>query len=399
MSRFLVGIDLGTTNSALAYIDLQNRPKVGNLGLKTFSIPQLVAPGQMGDRSLVPSFLYIPGQHDLPPGSVALPWDPNAGYAVGEFARNHGAKVPGRLVSSAKSWLCHAGVDRTAPLLPWTAPPDVMRLSPLEVSTRYLKHMVQAWNHAPNRADSDRLEDQTVVLTVPASFDDVARNLTMQAGREAGLKNISLLEEPQAAFYCWLGLSEPAEVTRMTPGMRCLVVDVGGGTSDFSLIRADEEKGELTFIREAVGDHLLLGGDDMDLALARPVEGRLPQAGKLDAAQFGMLVQSCRQAKEVLLAPKPPAGISVTVQGRGRSVVGGSLHSQITPSDVRQAILDGFFPIAPRDAEPARSARTGLQEMGLPFVNDPAVTRHLAAFLQRHLKTDEQPDAILFNGG
>src|SRR5262245_24834234 len=397
--RYLVGIDLGTTNSALAYIDLQNRPRVGNLGEKTFPTPQLVAPGQVGERPLLPSFLYIPGQHDLPPGSVALPWDANIHYAVGEFARNHGAKVPGRLVTSAKSWLCHPGVDRTAPLLPWTAPPDVPRLSPLEVSTRYLKHMVAAWNHAPHRGDADRLEEQTVVLTVPASFDDVARNLTMQAAKEAGLKNVTLLEEPQAAFYCWLGLTDPREVTKMSAGMRCLVVDVGGGTSDFSLIRSAEETGELTFIREAVGDHLLLGGDNMDLALARQVEGRLPQAGKLDAAQFGMLVQSCRQAKEVLLAPKPPAGISVTVQGRGRAVVGGSLHTQIAPSDVRQAILDGFFPIAPRDAEPARSARTGLQEMGLPYVNDPAVTRHLAAFLKRQLKADERPDAILFNGG
>ncbi|HKA05885.1 MAG TPA: Hsp70 family protein [Gemmataceae bacterium] len=397
--RYLVGIDLGTTNSALAYIDLQNRPKVGNLGLKTYPIPQLVAAGQIGERSLLPSFLYIPGQHDLPPGSVALPWDPNAAYAVGEFARNHGAKVPGRLVSSAKSWLCHAGVDRTAPLLPWTAPPDVPRLSPLEVSVRFLKHMVLAWNSAPNRPEADRLENQTVVLTVPASFDDVARNLTMQAARDAGLKNVTLLEEPQAAFYCWLGLSDPRDVTQMTPGMRCLVVDVGGGTSDFSLIRAAEETGELTFIREAVGDHLLLGGDNMDLALARQVEGRLPQAGKLDAAQFGMLVQSCRQAKEVLLAPNPPAGVSVTVQGRGRAVVGGSLHTQITPADVRKAILDGFFPAVRRDAEPDRATRTGFQEMGLPYVSDPAVTRHLTAFLKRQLKPDERPDAILFNGG
>ena len=195
--------------------------------------------------------------------------------------------------------------------------------------------MRHAWDHAPNRHSDERLENQTVVLTVPASFDDVARNLTLLAAKEAGLKNVTLLEEPQAAFYCWLGLSDPAEVTRISPGMRCLVVDVGGGTSDFSLIRAAEETGELTFIREAVGDHLLLGGDNMDLALARQVEGRLPQAGKLDAAQFGMLVQSCRQAKETLLSPKHPASVSVTVQGRGRSVVGGSLHTQITPNDVQ----------------------------------------------------------------
>src|SRR5262245_48751959 len=202
--RYLVGIDLGTTNSALAYIDLQNRPKVGNLGLKTFAIPQLVAAGQIGERSLLPSFLYIPGQHDLPPGSVALPWDANASYVVGEFARTQGARVPRRLVASAKSSPFHAAVDRTAPLLTWTAPPDVPRLSPLEVSVRLLKHMLQAWNSAPTRPEADRLESQTVVLTVPASFDDVARNLTMQAGKEAGLKNVTLLEEPQAAFYCWL---------------------------------------------------------------------------------------------------------------------------------------------------------------------------------------------------
>ncbi|HVK11107.1 MAG TPA: Hsp70 family protein [Gemmataceae bacterium] len=397
--RYLVGIDLGTTNSALAYIDLQNRPRVGNLGLKTFPVPQLIAPGQLMERPLLPSFLYVPGQHDLPPGSVALPWNKDATYAVGEFARNHGAKVPGRMVSSAKSWLSHVGVDRTAPLLPWTAPPDVPRLSPLEVSTRYLKHFVDAWDNAPHRTDADRIAHQAVVLTVPASFDDVARNLTVQAAKEAGLKNVTLLEEPQAAFYCWLGLSDPHEVTKMAPGMRCLVVDIGGGTSDFSLIQAGEEGGELTFIREAVGDHLLLGGDNMDLALARQVEGRLPQAGKLDAAQFGMLVQSCRSAKEQLLSPKPPAGVSVTVQGRGRSVVGGSLHTQITVDDVHKAILDGFFPFCPADADPTRAARAGLQEMGLPYVTDPAVTKHLASFLRRQLGPGERPDAILFNGG
>ncbi len=397
--RYLVGIDLGTTNSALAYIDLQNRPRVGNLGLKTFPVPQLVAAGQLGERSLLPSFLYLPGQHDLPPGSVALPWNPQAEFAVGEFARNHGSKIPGRLVSSAKSWLSHPAVDRTAPLLPWNAPPEVPRLSPLEVSTRYLKHFVNGWNNYANRADADKLELQNVVLTVPASFDDVARNLTMQAAKDAGFQHVTLLEEPQAAFYCWLGLSDPVEVTKMAPGMRCLVVDIGGGTSDFSLIRAAEETGELTFIREAVGDHLLLGGDNMDLALAKLVETRLPQAGKLDAAQFGLLVQSCRQAKEALLAPKPPATVSVTVQGRGRSVIGGAIHTSITPADVQAAIVDGFFPVVPKEAEAGRTSRGGLQEMGLPYVSDPAVTRHLAGFLRRQLKDDERPDAILFNGG
>ena len=396
--RYLVGIDLGTTNSALAFIDLNTKPRTGALGEKTFPMPQLVGAGHVADRPLLPSFLYLPGQHDLPPGSVALPWKPDADFAVGEFARNHGARIPGRLVSSAKSWLCHPGVDRTAPLLPWTAPPEVTRLSPLDVSARYLAHMVQAWNFAMAKT-GEKLEDQLVVLTVPASFDDVARNLTIEAAKQAGLKNVTLLEEPQAAFYCWLGLSKIAEITRMKPGMRCAVIDVGGGTSDFSLIRAEEDKGELTFIRESVGDHLLLGGDNMDLALAHYTETKLPQAGKLDAAQFGMLVQACRQAKEQLLDPKGPASVSVTVQGRGRSVIGGSLHTSLTQEDVRKAIFDGFFPPTPRDAEPTRTARTGLQEMGLPYVSDPAVTKHLAAFLQRQLPPGEAPDAILFNGG
>jgi len=396
--RYLVGIDLGTTNSALAYIDLNHRPRTGALGVKTFGIPQLVAGGHVADRQLLPSFLYLPGPHDLPPGSVALPWNPDAADAIGEFARNHGAKIPGRLVSSAKSWLCHPGVDRAAPLLPWAALPEVTRLSPLEVSARYLKHMVDGWNHVFGEA-GDKLEDQTVVLTVPASFDDVARNLTVQAAQQAGLKNITLLEEPQAAFYCWLGLSPINEVTRMRPGMRCVVVDVGGGTSDFSLIRAAEENGELAFIRDSVGEHLLLGGDNMDLALARHAETKLPSGTKLDAAQFGMLVQAYRGAKEQLLEPNGPPSMSVAIQGRGRSVIGGSLHMSITPDEVKRAIFDGFFPQVERTAEPGRSARAGLQEMGLPYVGDPAVTKHLAAFLNKQLPDGEVPDAILFNGG
>ncbi len=398
MARYLVGIDLGTTNSALAFVDAQARAKAGRVKLHTFPIPQLVAAGEVGEQALLPSFLYVPGPHDLPPGSVALPWNPNATEAVGVFARNHGAKVPGRLVSSAKSWLCHPGVDRTAPLLPWGAPPDVPRLSPLEASAKYLKHMVDAWNHAHGGKPEDRLEEQPVVLTVPASFDDVARNLTAEAAKQAGLKHVSLLEEPQAAFYAWLGTHSAEEAAKLKPGMRCVVVDVGGGTSDFSLIRAGEEEGEITFVRDAVGDHLLLGGDNMDLALAKAVEAKLP-SGRLDAAQFGALVQACRQAKEALLSDKPPASYPVTVVGKGRSVVAGTVSVNITPDDVKQALFDGFFPAVPYNAEPARAARSGLQEMGLPYVADPAVTKHLAAFLRQQLPAGEAPDAILFNGG
>jgi hypothetical protein len=398
MARYIVGIDLGTTNSAVAYVDLAHKVGADRVKLHSFPISQLVGPGELRDQPLLPSFLYLPGPHDLPAGAISLPWNKNASYAVGNFARQYGAKIPGRLVSSAKSWLCHPGVDRTAPLLPWGAPPDVNRLSPLEVSTAYLKHMVDAWNAAPNRKPEDMLEEQMVVLTVPASFDDVARNLTAEAAKLAGLKNVFLLEEPQAAFYAWLGTHTPQEAGQLKPGMRCLVVDVGGGTSDFSLIRAGEENGELLFEREAVGDHLLLGGDNMDLTLAKAIEAKLP-GGRIDAAQFGALIQACRSAKESLLSNKPPEHFPVTVVGRGRSVVGGTVSVNVTPEDIQQALFEGFFPHSPWETAPGRAARTGLQEMGLPYVSDPAVTRHLGAFLRQQLQQGEAPDAILFNGG
>lgn len=399
MSRYLVGIDLGTTNIAVAYVDTTSRA-AGGPRLHTFKIPQVVAAGQVQDNDLLPSFLYIPGAHDLAPGAIDLPWKKNPTDTAGLFARNHGAKVPGRQVSSAKSWLCHPGVDRTAPLLPWAGPPDVPRLSPLEVSAKYLRHIVEAWNAVPNRKDADKLEEQAVVITVPASFDDVARNLTAEAAKQAGFKNVTLLEEPQAAFYAWLGTHSPQEAGMLKPGMRCLVVDVGGGTSDFSLIRAGEENGELTFIRDAVGDHLLLGGDNMDLALAKSVEAKMP-SGKLDAAQFGSLVQACRGAKEALLADPPPPSYPVTVMGRGRSVVGGTVSVNIAPEDVTGPLYDGFFPHCAFDADPAKGARAGLQEMGLPYVSDPAVSRHLAAFLRNQggESAATPVDAILFNGG
>jgi molecular chaperone DnaK (HSP70) len=402
MARYLIGIDLGTTNSALASIDLQQAPRGGGrVPLRPFPVPQLVAPGEARERPLLPSFLYLPGPHDLAAGGAALPWDPQRDSVVGEFARNHGGKVPGRLVTSAKSWLCHPGVDRSAPLLPWSAPPDVPRVSPVEASARYLRHLVEGWNWqvAKDRPDC-RLEEQVVVLTVPASFDDVARTLTVEAAAKAGLANVVLLEEPQAAFYCWLATHPPVEATRLHPGARCLVVDVGGGTTDFSLIEAVEDAGELGFVRQAVGDHLLLGGDNMDLALARFVESKLPAAGRLDATQYSLLTQACRQAKEALLGPAPPASQTVTVIGRGRAVIGGTLHAQITPADVRQVIFDGFFPVVPAEAAPARGARAGLHEMGLPYVDDPAVTRHLSAFLRNQSGgAVEPPAAILFNGG
>src|SRR5438132_13702323 len=361
MARYLIGIDLGTTNSALAFVDVQHKPKSGRREVRTVHVRRPVAPADVAARVLLPSFLYLPGAHDLPAGSTALPWDAARPYAVGEFAHNHGARVPGRLVTRSRPWLRHAGVDRPAALLPWSAPPHVARISPVEAAARYLQHLVESWNFrmAADRAE-DRLEEQLVVLTVPASFDDVARNLTVEAGRKAGLQNLILLEEPQAAFYCWLAMHPATEAARLKPGARCLVVDVGGGTSDFSLIRAIEQQGELGFVREAVGDHLLLGGDNMDLALAKFVETRLPGAGRLDAAQYGMLTQACRTAKEILLGPEPPPTYTVTVMGRGRQVVGGAQHTALSTAEVRQILFDGFLPFVLRDAEPLRGPRTGL---------------------------------------
>jgi hypothetical protein len=403
MARYLLGIDLGTTNSALAYIDLQRKVRHGPPEIQTFAVPQLVALGELANRPLLPSFIYLPGEHDLPPGAAALPWNKDHNHIVGEFARNHGSRVPGRLVASAKSWLCHAGVDRKAALLPWSAPPDVHRISPVEASARYLRHLVESWNHvmAGSRPE-DELEKQIIILTVPASFDDVARNLTVEAARQAGLENLTLVEEPQAAFYCWLAKHSAAESVELKAESLCLVIDVGGGTSDFSLIQAVAQQGELGFVRQAVGDHLLLGGDNMDLALAKSVESKLPGAGRLDAAQYGMLTQSCRIAKETLLGSQPPAHTTVTVFGRGRQVVGGTLHASLTPEEVRQTLFEGFFPQVVCDSEPARGARTGLHEMGLPYVNDPAITRHLASFLKKQAGPNSQPvvpQAILFNGG
>jgi molecular chaperone DnaK (HSP70) len=406
MPRYLIGIDLGTTNSALAYIDLdRDRPGPSGGGrsapaVETFAVPQLVGPGEIRACPLLPSFLYLPGPHDLPAGATTLPWnDPTAKPTgpetiVGEFARSQGAKVPGRLVNSAKSWLCHSAVDRTAPLLPWTAPPDVPRLSPLEVSTRYLAHFVAAWNYTHPKP-SERLQDQPVTLTVPASFDDVARSLTVEAAKQAGLTRLTLLEEPQAAFYCWLAMHAGPESGQLRPGMHCLVVDVGGGTTDFSLIEVAEDRGEPTFRREAVGEHLLLGGDNMDMTLARQVESRL--GGRVDPIQFAALVQACRQAKEQLLATDGPKSVTVSVQGRGGRVVGGSLSATITADEVRTVLFDGFFPLCPRDREPDRHTG-GLHEMGLPYVADPAISHHLAAFLRRHLG-ERPPEALIFNGG
>jgi molecular chaperone DnaK (HSP70) len=411
-SRYLVGIDLGTTNCAVAYVDTHGRERPA-ANIEDFPVPQLVAPAETAPRAMLPSFVYLPGAHELPPGASRLPWNDGPELIVGEFARIQGAKVPGRLVSSAKSWLCHAGIDREADVLPWGSPKEIRKISPVEASAAYLRHIRDAWNCTFAADDpAHRLEHQEVVLTVPASFDEAARELTTLAAKSAELATITLLEEPQAAFYCWIVSHKDRWQREVRAGELILVCDIGGGTTDFSLITVIETPTGPGFRRVAVGDHLMLGGDNIDLALAHHVEKKLG-GPRLDTEQWSALRFACRTAKEKLLGDGQP-GLErwpVTIAGRGSRLIGGSIQSELTRQEVEAIALDGFFPRTARGAEPERGAKIGLQEFGLPFVADPAVPKHLSQFLRRHRaeainpeghQPDDRParpDAILFNGG
>jgi molecular chaperone DnaK (HSP70) len=417
MSRYVVGIDLGTTNNALAFVDTQAGDEAE---VQTLKVPQIVQPGTVAERSLLPSFLYLPGPKEQPAGSMDLPWAAGRDFAAGEFARNFGSQVPTRLVASAKSWLCHGGVDRNAPLLPWKAPDNSRKVSPVQASTMYLAHLRDSWNYViAGGSDADRLEHQDIILTVPASFDAVARELTVAAAREAGLENITLLEEPQAAFYAWIDALQEKWRRRVEVGDVVLVCDVGGGTTDLTLIAVSQEKGQLVLTRIAVGDHILLGGDNMDLALAHTVAQNLAAKGtKLDAGQMQMLWHNCRHAKEKLFTDLNAQSTPITVLGRGSKVIGGTIQTELTRADLERVLIDGFFPDCPANAEPSRQRAVGLQELGLPYAPDVALSRHLASFLHRNGELMVQkraaprkgkakaapepvplPTAILFNGG
>jgi Ethanolamine utilization protein EutJ (predicted chaperonin) len=408
---YIVGIDLGTTNSAFAFVD---RTKEGREArrIRFLDIPQLSGPAELGRRAMLPSFLYIPGSYDLSPESTALPWDPAPGYIVGEFAREQGARVPGRLVSSAKSWLCHGGVDRTSPILPWGAGSDVEKVSPVTATSRYLRHMRQAWNSlAGHDREGLRLEDQLVVLTVPASFDEVARELTVTAARDAGLARVVLLEEPLAAFYSWLCAHEDSWAEKMQAGQIILVCDVGGGTTDFTVVAVRQGEQGLRFDRLAVGDHLMLGGDNMDLLLARQLEMRLTgKSGQLDSKRWHQLWHQCRKAKEILLGGDRKSSqkrMEIVISGTGSKLIADTFKASLTLEEVEETIIEGFFPYTGLDETPAGGRRAGLTEWGLPYVQDPAVTRHLGAFWQRFKalieresgRTSPYPDFVLFNGG
>ncbi len=376
-TRFSVGIDLGTTHSALAHSSLDGSDEPARL----LRIPQLTGPSQLEARELLPSFLYLPPEAE---GPLALPWSPEIHFAVGAYARDRAREVPTRVVSSAKSWLSHTGVDRRAGVLPQGAPAEVEKLSPVEASYRYLDHLAEAWNAAHAAAGVGSLSEQHVVLTVPASFDAAARELTVEAAYCAGMEDVTLLEEPQAALYAWLEARGKSFGKLLSPGDVVLVVDIGGGTTDFSAIAVGEENGDLTLTRVAVGDHILLGGDNMDLALAHVVGTKLRAAGSdLDRFQLMSLAHSCRAAKEVLLAEGAPDSVPVVVAGRGSSLVGSALRTELTREEVSRYLVEGFFPVVPQDARPATRARAALTQLGLPYAADAAVTRHLAAFLGR----------------
>ncbi len=396
LPQYVVGIDLGTTNSVLAYVPLAVESPTAEL----LPLPQLVAASAIENRPLLPSFLYLAMEQESASGTLDLPWRTKPRDVVGDYARRQSADVPTRTVSSAKSWLCHSGVDRHSAILPWNAPADVGKVSPVLATQRYLEHLVAAWEQS--FADAP-LAEQHVVLTVPASFDAAARELTREAAVAAGLpENLVLLEEPQAALYAWLGDAGDQWRKYLKVGDTLLVCDVGGGTTDFTLIRVAEEQGELTLDRVAVGNHVLVGGDNMDLALAHAVADKFGEKGvQLDPWQSVALWHSCRAAKETLLAESGPKKHPVTVLGRGSRMLKGTISVDVEREPTAALLLDGFFPLCAANERPAKRRASGFQEIGLPFETDAAVTRHLAGFLAAHGSggAPVKPTHVLFNGG
>ena len=394
-AKLVVGIDLGTTHCALAFAPLATT----EARVEVLGVEQLVAPGAAEKRALLPSFLYFGHQSEA---ALSLPWDAERRFAVGELARARGAEAPERVISSAKSWLSYGGVDRRAGSLPVNAPSDIERISPVEASFRLLDHLNEAFRAA--RPHDGDLAAHEVVLTVPASFDAGARDLTVEAAMAAGFEQVTLLEEPQAALYAWIEQSGEAWRTHLREGDRVLVIDIGGGTTDFSLIDAVALDGSLGLQRVAVGDHILLGGDNMDLALAHVVGQELSVQGKeLDRFQRGALAHACRSGKEKLLSDAALEQVAVVLPSRGSQLLGGTIRGELRQEQVQAYLLDGFFPRVAANEQPKARARAGLTQVGLPYASDPAITRHLAAFLARHAfgngDAARPPTAILFNGG
>jgi len=408
-ARYSVGIDLGTTHCVISYVDLQ-LPE-DEIQLTVMEIPQLTGPGSIEDKAQLPSFTYLPHSAEIGEGETSLPWSATPKHLVGEIARNLGSKTPIRLVASAKSWLCHAGVDCKQAILPSDAPEDVTRISPFDASKAYLEHLRDAWDH---QFPEHRLEDQDVTITVPASFDPAARDLTVEAARNVGLGQSILLEEPQAALYSWIEKSEGDWRNHVNVGDVILVVDIGGGTTDLSLIVVTDQDGNLQLTRVAVGDHILLGGDNMDLALAYTVKAKLEQeSGKrLESWQLQALTHGCREAKEKLFNQPELENMPLVVASRGSSLIGGTLRTELTREELNRVLVDGFLPQVEATDKPVVRPRSGLRSAGLPYAQDAGITRHLAAFLAKQKDATSEfgialpesasflhPTAVLFNGG
>lgn len=403
-TRYIIGIDLGTTNSAVSWVD-RTSDETKDKGIRLFRIPQLTGMGEVTALPVLPSFLYIPGQYDISEDAIRLPWTSPSPNVVGTFARDHGARIPARLVSSSKSWLCHSNADRRAKILPWGSGEEVGRVSPVQATAAYLDHIRRAWNSG-QEDDDNFLENQFIIITVPASFDEVARDLTIEAARLAGYPDIILLEEPLSAFYSWLIRHEKDWRDHIKPGELILVCDVGGGTTDLTLITLRETEGTPRFERIAVGDHLILGGDNIDLALARYVEQQFDRPGQLGGDRWKTLCHLCRQAKENILNAGSDRE-TITMMGTGSRLIGGTLTARIDREVLERIVLEGFFPLVEKSEAAKPAIRKGISEFGLPYEQEPAVTRHIGNFLEHH-RTDVSnflgprepfPDLILFNGG
>jgi hypothetical protein len=411
-AKYVIGIDLGTTNSVVAYANIQSDSKEPTIEL--LQLPQLVAASTVEFRSALPSFAYLATEAEAENQSLDLPWagqqqsgeqQTSPRTVVGEMARSRSADAPNRSVVAAKSWLCHSKVDRRAPILPYQAPDDVNKISPVDATGKYLAHLAAAWNH---QFPDQPIQQQQVVLTVPASFDPVARELTREAAGAAGLpSDFVLLEEPQAALYAWLDQQGEDWRSKLSVGKSILVCDVGGGTTDLTLISVEEENGNLVLNRVAVGNHLLVGGDNMDLATAHVVASKFAEKGtQLNPWQSVSLWHSCRKAKETLLAADGPDTHTISVLGRGSKLIGGTVTAEVNRHDIAAMLLDGFFPKCSIDDRPQSQPASGFQEIGLPFESDPGITRHIADFLNRCSQPTENqsgqatvPDFVLFNGG
>lgn len=396
--KYIIGIDLGTTNCTMAYA------ACGEESINQYSIPQITASGVQGEHLSLPSFVYLPLHEELKSKVAGIEWDPTRKYCVGVFARERGSELSDRMIASAKSWLCHSGIDRREKLLPVAAEDASIKMSPLEACSKYIHHLKEAWDQ---QHPKDPFCDQQILITVPASFDPSARQLVQEAAEIAGCCDAILIEEPQAAFYSWLYKQGEEWRKQLRVGDKVLVVDIGGGTTDFSLISVAEEEGNLVLERIAVGNHLLLGGDNIDLSLAYLAKDKLEEAGHdIDEWQLNALQYACRRAKEQLLAEDPPESVDVTIMGRGSGLIGGTLTVTLDRSEITHMILEGFMPMVASTERSTTERRSGMQQVGLPYAQDARISCQLAKFLSMTGEGEDStmdkfimPTALLFNGG